>query len=92
MEYDLGPGEAIKLSIQAAMNNLGGLFVFMILSGLVMLLGMLMLCVGMFLISIPVWFLAGAFVYRMVFPDTMKPFNMAPPPPTEYGFGGSQYA
>lgn len=92
MEYDLGPGEAIKLSVQAAMNNLGGLFVFMILCSLVMLLGVLMICIGLFLVSIPIWFLSGAFVYRMVFPDTAKPFNMAPPPPTEYGFGGGQYA
>lgn len=90
LEYDLGAIDALKLSVQAAMSNIGGLIAIVIFTILVILLGMILLCVGMFLISIPVMFLANAFAYRQVFPLVERQYNMAPPPPTAYGFGGGQ--
>lgn len=92
MEHDLGAGEAIKLSAKAAMSNIGGLILYFLLLIPIMLLGVLLLCIGMFLISIPIMYVGQVFIYRMVFPYTGTPLNMAPPPPTEYGFGGGQYA
>ncbi|HEY2847894.1 MAG TPA: hypothetical protein VGI80_08750 [Pyrinomonadaceae bacterium] len=84
--------EAIKLSARAAMGNVGGLLVLMILEVLVVLLGMLLLCVGIFLISLPVIFLTNVVVYRMVFPpEQSSPFNFNPPDPgmyRDFGPGG----
>lgn len=88
MEHGLSPTEAIKLSARAAMANIGGLLVLLIFQILIGILGMLLLCVGMFLISIPVVYLANAFAYRQVFPWIEQQMNMAPPDPSQYGFGG----
>jgi len=85
MEHNLGPIEAIKLSAQAGFNNIGGLLALIIFEGLVMLLGTLLLCIGAFLISVPIMFLANAFAYRQIFPYVERQFNMSPPPPTAYG-------
>jgi uncharacterized membrane protein len=90
MEYDMSPIDAIKLSARAGMSNIGGLIVLLIFEALVMIVGMLLICIGMFLISIPVMYIANAFAYRQVFPLIDRQFNMAPPPPTAYGFGGGQ--
>ena len=90
MEYDMGPIDAIKLSARAGMSNIGGLIVLLIFEVLVMLVGILLICVGMFLVSIPVMYIANAFAYRQVFPLIEQQFNMTPPPPTAYGFGGGQ--
>lgn len=89
-EYDLGPGEAIKLSARAAWANLGGIVVLAIMSFFVGLLGLLMLCIGIFFITIPVTMVAYAVAYRQVFPYVRRDINFNPPPPTEYGFGGGQ--
>ncbi len=92
-EYDLGPVETIKLSARAAWANLGGIVVLFIMTILVSLLGMLMLCVGIFLVSIPVTLVAYAVAYRQVFPYVRpRDFNINPPPPSAYGFGGGNYA
>ena len=89
MEHDLGPVDAIKLSAQASMANIGGLLVLLILSILVALLGVLMCGIGVILISTPIIYIANAFVYRQVFPYVEQQFNMAPPPPATYGDFGS---
>lgn len=60
-------GEAIRLSFGATFSNLGGLIVLGLASGLVALLGMLALCVGIF-VAMPVIFAAQVFAYRQVFP------------------------
>lgn len=85
MEHDLGAIDAIKLSARAAMSHVGGLILYMILAFLVAMLGVIMICVGLFLISIPIIFVANAFVYRQVFPYVGQQFNMNPPPPSAYG-------
>ncbi len=84
VENDLPVGEAIKLSIQAALGNFGGLIVLLILGVLVVLLGVLVICVGYF-VAVPVFYAAFAFAYRQVFPMVDQRFNMTPPPPTAYG-------
>lgn len=86
-EYDIKPMDAIKLSFSAGWANAGGLIVLFILEGLICLVGLLALCFG-FLFVLPIVFAANAFAYRMVFPYRPQAMNMAPPPPTEYGFGG----
>ena len=85
LEHDLSPGAAIKLSASAAMSNFGGLLVLMLFQILISLLGMLMLCLGIFLFSIPLILLVNAFAYRQVFPWVEQNFNMSPPPPNAYG-------
>lgn len=85
MEHDLGPIEAIKLSVRAATSNLGGLVVLMIFQILIALLGIVMFCLGVFLFSIPIIYIANAFAYRQVFPWIEQNFNMSPRPPNAYG-------
>lgn len=89
VERDIGVVEAIKVSLSAVFSNIGGIILLMILGGLVGLLGFLALCVGIF-VAIPVMWAANVFAYRQVFPFVGQQFNMAPPPPNEYGFGGGQ--
>ncbi len=91
-EYDLPPVEAIELSARAGWSNLGGLIVLAIMIALVGILGMLMLCVGIFLVAIPISIVAHAVAYRQVFPRLQNIQNMMPPPPDAYGFqGGGQF-
>ncbi len=87
MERDLGPVDAIKLSARAATSNIGGLIVLFLFEGVIALLGFIALCIGIFFV-IPVLYAANAFAYRQVFPLIEQQFNMSPPPPTDYGFGG----
>jgi uncharacterized membrane protein len=84
MERNIGPGEAITLSIRAGWSNFGGLILLFILEGLIALLGVLMLCFGIFFV-LPIIYAANAFAYRQVFPLIEQQMNMAPPPPHQYG-------
>ena len=89
-ENDVSIGEAIKLSAQAGWGNIGGLIVLYIFAGLAGLLGILALCVGIF-VAFPMVYAAYAFAYRQVFPYFDRSnFNVTPPPPTEYGGGYGQ--
>lgn len=85
MEHDLGVTDALLTSLKAALSNVGGLIVLIILEALVALLGVIALCVGIF-VAIPVIYAANVFAYRMVFPYFDRPnINTTPPPPSEYG-------
>lgn len=84
MEHDLGPVEAMKLSARAATSNIGGLVVLFILEALVVLLGFLMICIGLFFVM-PIIYAANAFAYRQVFPLIQQHFRVEPPPPMVYG-------
>ncbi len=84
-EHDLGPVETIKLSARAAWANFGGIVGLGVVSFFVGLLGMLMICIGIFLVSIPITMVAYAVAYRQVFPRTERNVNFSPPPPTAYG-------
>jgi uncharacterized membrane protein len=86
MEHDLGPVDAMKLSAKAAMSNVGGLIVLFILEFLVLLLGVLMICLGVFFV-LPIIYAANVFAYRQVFPMLDQRFQNIPPPPDVYGGG-----
>jgi uncharacterized membrane protein len=84
MEHNLGVVDAIKLSASAAWSNVGGIILLGILEVLVALLGVLMLCIGIFFVM-PILYAANAFAYRQVFPRQGQNFQTAPPPPNVYG-------
>jgi hypothetical protein len=84
LENDIGPIDAIKLSISAASANLGGIIVLLIIEALIGIVGVLALCLGYF-VAVPVAWAAGVFAYRQVFPMIENNFNFAPPPPDAYG-------
>jgi uncharacterized membrane protein len=90
LEHEMSPMDAIKLSIQAGFANVGSLIVLIILEGLILIASFFLICVGMFFIGFPIMYVADAFAYRLIFPHMERQFNMAPPPPTAYGFGGGQ--
>jgi len=92
LEHDLGVVDALLMSLKAALGNVGGLILLIILEMLIALLGFIALCIGIF-VAIPVIYAANVFAYRQVFPYFNRPnFNTAPPPPDVYGgsFGRGQ--
>lgn len=90
VEHNLGAIDAIKMSASAALNNIGGLILLMILEFFVALLGMLAFCLGL-LVAIPVIWVANAYAYRLVFPRLdQQSWSTTPPPPSAYGSGFGQ--
>lgn len=92
LENDIGVAEALLTSLKAAGSNAGGLFLLMILEIIVAILGILAICLGIF-VAIPVIYLANVIAYRSVFPYFDRTnFNTAPPPPDYYAgtFGRGQ--
>ena len=83
MEHNLGVIDAARISISAVFGNFGGLIILALASGLVALLGMVVLCVGIF-VAIPVVWAANVFAYRQVFPSEEDNANMFTRPPA-YG-------
>ncbi|MEO6333710.1 MAG: hypothetical protein ABIO91_01885 [Pyrinomonadaceae bacterium] len=85
LEHDLGVVDALLTSAKAAFSNIGGLIVLVILEALVGILGVIALCIGIF-VAIPVIYAANVLAYRMVFPYFERSnINMSPPPPEAYG-------
>jgi len=85
LEHDLRVMDALLTSAKAAFSNVGGLIVLIILEALVAILGVIALCVGIF-VALPVIYAANVIAYRMVFPYFDRPnIIMAPPPPDAYG-------
>jgi hypothetical protein len=84
LENNIGAGEAIKLSLSAVFANIGGIILLMILGCLVMLLGAIAFCIGIF-VALPVVWAANVIAYRQVFPLLDGNFYTGPPPPTAYG-------
>ena len=86
LEHNLSVIDALLTSARAVLRNAGGMILLIILQVLVGILGVVALCLGIF-VAIPVIYGANAFAYRMVFPSFTPPPNMniTPPPPTEYG-------
>jgi uncharacterized membrane protein len=84
IDRNMGAIDAIKLSAQAAFNNVGGILLLLILGGLVNILGVIALCFGL-LVSVPVTIVANTVAYRMVFPRLDQYFRTTPPPPGAYG-------
>jgi uncharacterized membrane protein len=92
IETDASIGEAITTSFGAVFSNLGGLIVLILLGVLVGLLGVLALCIGIF-VATPVIYAGNVIAYRQVFPYVDGPTGYTgPPPPTVYDgtFGRGQ--
>lgn len=87
-EHDLSPMDAIKLSAKAGWGNVGGVILLIILQALVALVGVLLLCIGVFFV-IPIIYAATAFAYRQVFPMIDQPPVYRSTPPTPDVYGGS---
>lgn len=83
IEHGTDLGETIRLSFSAVFANLGGLILMAILGFVVGLLGVLAVCIGVF-VAIPIVFAANVFAYRMVFPIQAGDLNYSPPPPDAY--------
>ena len=87
VEHDLGVADALLTSAKAALGNAGGLILLIILEVLIAILGVIALCLGIF-VAIPVIYAANVVAYRQVFPYVGGTnFNTAPPPPDAYNFG-----
>jgi hypothetical protein len=69
VDKGLGPINALRASSRATRGAIGSLFVFSILCGLIIILGMLCFLVGLFA-TIPMIMLAMAFVYRQLSEQT----------------------
>ncbi len=85
MDQNVDALTAIKLSARSSWGNFGGVFVLMILTGLMSLGGALVCCIGFFFV-LPIVNVAWAFAYRQVFPDLGPNSNIRyePPPPDAY--------
>lgn len=67
LENDIGVADALKTSINAAVENVGGLILLVLIECGIGILGMLAFCLGIF-VAVPVIYAANVFAYRMVFP------------------------
>ena len=83
-DRNIGLVEAVKLSFQASVNNLGGLILLILLEILIAIAGALVCLVGL-LFAIPLIYAAEIIAYKQVFPDTQQFFNNEPPRPDAYG-------
>ena len=83
-DRNIGIVEAVKLSFQASVNNIGGLVLLILLEILIATAGILLCLVGL-LVAIPLIYAAEIIAYKQVFPDTNQFFNNEPPRPEAYG-------
>ncbi len=83
-EREMGLMDTMKLSAKAGWANAGGLFLLLLLNGLIIIAGALACLVGL-LFAIPLVFASNAVAYRKVFPEE-GPQNFAPPQPDQYAF------
>jgi len=68
VEFDSPLSETVSLSFGAAFANLGGMILLGLLSFFVALLGLIALCIGIF-VAIPVIYASNILAYRQVFPS-----------------------
>ena len=85
VDQNVGAVKAISLSARAVFKNLGGVTGLIGVNFVLVLVGYLALCVGVYLV-IPVIIATNVVAYRKIFP---KPNNVQfqPPPPSVYGGG-----
>lgn len=83
-DRNAGIGDAIKLSVNAALNNIGGLLALLIFEILLAIAGAFVCGVGI-LFVLPVIYAANIVAYKSVFPDNQPEFNTEPPRPDQYG-------
>lgn len=75
--------QAMKTSWNAVWMNLGGVASLYGVGFLVSLAGMLLFCVGVYLVM-PLILAAQVVAYRKIFPGSLQPKFTEPPPPAEY--------
>ncbi|MDM7923810.1 MAG: hypothetical protein QUS14_16065 [Pyrinomonadaceae bacterium] len=78
----LGAWQAVVTSARAVKANMKGVIGLFLVGFVVVLVGYMMLCVGLYLV-LPLILAANAVAYRKVFP-AMNPGYSAPPPPNVY--------
>lgn len=83
-DHNASIGEALKLSVGAAIGNIGGLLALLIFEILIGIAGALACGVGIFFV-LPVIYAANIAAYKSVFPDSQTAFNNEPPRPDQYG-------
>ena len=79
VDKKVGAWDSIKLSAKAVWNNKGGVGGLMGVGFVVVLIGYLMLCIGVYL-TLPLIFAANVVAYRKVFQKTFELRNNPPPP------------
>lgn len=79
----IGGFEAAKLSAKAAWANKSGIAALFGVGILVIFVGYLLFCVGVYL-AMPVIMMATTLAYRKVFPRSEQSIKFAPPPPGAY--------
>ncbi len=77
--------DAVKLSAKAGWANAGGLFVLLLLIGLMLIGGIIALCIGIFFV-LPIVYAALTVAYRQVFPAANE-FGQQNIPPTPDNYG-----
>lgn len=84
-DKELSMMDTIKLSARAGWANFGGLFLLFLLTGLMLIAGILACCIGIFFV-LPIIYAANTVAYRQVFPETNQPGQFSnPPAPENYG-------
>jgi hypothetical protein len=82
-DRDAPIGEALRLSVAAGLNNIGGLIVLFIFEILLAFAGALACGVGVIFV-LPVIYAANIAAYKRVFPDENPQSNGEPPRPEDY--------
>lgn len=89
VDRNLSAIDAMKTSARAVWQNLSGVAGIVGVNFVLMLIGMLALCIGVYFI-IPIMAAANVVAYRKVFPALAQPTNFEPPPPGAYSGGFQQ--
>ena len=80
IDRQLSAWQAIKTSARAVLKNLGGVIGVILVGFVVVLVGELALCIGVYF-AIPILIAGNMVAYRKVFPALNPPLINTPPPP-----------
>lgn len=83
VDRNLGAIDAMKTSVRAVWQNLGGVAGLVVVNIGLVFLGYLALCIGVYFV-IPIMIAGNVVAYRRVFPSLESRTNMSPPPPDSY--------
>jgi hypothetical protein len=83
VDRNLGAIDAMKTSARAVWQNLGGVAGLVAVNFVLVFIGYLALCVGLYFV-IPIMIAGNAVAYRRVFPSLEMRTNFNPPPPDSY--------
>ena len=83
VDRGMGGIAAIKTSARAVMKNLGGVAGLVGVNMVLMIVGQLALCIGIYFV-IPIMFAGNVVAYRRVFPTLIDRAGHEPPPPNFY--------